>query len=80
VPVFIRIILGVICLLSLGATTVYAQTGHPFADNSDFDVCTQSLMRSLDAWDTNLGTIDYLREAHKRGFSIKDCVLISMQK
>ena len=80
-PVFIRIILGVICLLSLGATTVYAQTGHPFADNSDFDVCTQSLMRSLDAWDTNLGTIDYLREAKNRGFSIKDCAnIIKSQK
>ena len=80
-PVFIRIILGVICLLSLGATTVYAQTGHPFADNSDFDVCTQSLMRSLDAWDTNLGTIDYRREANNRGFSIKDCAnIIKSQK
>ena len=79
--VFIRIILGVICLLSLGATTVYAQTGHPFADNSDFDVCTQSLMRSLDAWDTNLGTIDYRREANNRGFSIKDCAnIIKSQK
>ena len=71
--VFIRRILGVICLLTCVSAAASAQTGHPFAGSSDFDVCTQSLNRSLDAWDRSQGTIDYRREANNRGYSIKDC-------